>query len=133
MIINRYYFIKQNPTHSVSFLVPTTCQEGILGVPHRLNGSWLILEPHGSQSMGHLILHNTQYYKATVTSAFLIGSIYTCTCTRDFLVSTIFRMVHAIPTSPFIQWNDFCTCSTYFFMVHVYVYTATRMHTCAYA
>ena len=29
----------------------------------------------------------------------------------DFLVSTICRMVHPIPTSPL---NDFCTCSTYF-------------------
>ena len=26
------------------------------------------------------------------------------------LVSTIFRIVHPIPTSPFIQLNDFCTC-----------------------
>ena len=30
-------------------------------------------------------------------------------CFHDF-----FCMVHLIPTSPFIQLNDFCTCSTYF-------------------
>ena len=29
---------------------------------------------------------------------------------RDFLVSIIIRMVHLVPTSPFIQLNDFCTC-----------------------
>ena len=28
-------------------------------------------------------------------------------------VSTIFLMVHPIPTSPFIHLNGFCTCSTY--------------------
>ena len=33
---------------------------------------------------------------------------------RYFLVSMIFRMVHPIPTSPFIQLNDFGTCSTFF-------------------
>ena len=30
---------------------------------------------------------------------------------KGILVSTIFRMVHPIPTSPFIQLNDFCTCT----------------------
>ena len=46
-----------------------------------------------------------------------------------------FRMVHLIPTSPFIQLNDFCTCSTFFYgsCVYVYIHTATRMRTCAYA
>ena len=47
------------------------------------------------------------------------------------IVSTIFCMVHPIPTSPFIQLNDFCTCSTYFFriffMVHVNVATHMRI------
>ena len=36
---------------------------------------------------------------------------------------------HLIPTSPFTQLNDFCTC----FMLRVCVYTATCMRTCAYA
>ena len=35
---------------------------------------------------------------------------------KGFLVSMNFCIVHPIPTSPFIQLNDFCTC-VYSFMV----------------
>ena len=40
----------------------------------------------------------------------------------DFLVSTFFRMVHPIPTSSFIQLNDFYT--------HLFKNAAMRMRTC---
>ena len=32
---------------------------------------------------------------------------------KGVLVFTIFCIVHPIPTSPFIQLNDFCTCITH--------------------
>ena len=40
------------------------------------------------------------------------------------LVSMIFHMVLPIPTSPFIQLNDFCTC-IYMYMYMYIVYTCT--------
>ena len=46
-----------------------------------------------------------------------------------------FCMVHLIPTSPFIQLNDFCTYFLWFAYIVIYniIHTATCMRTWAYA
>ena len=46
----------------------------------------------------------------------MIVLVYLIVLLRELLVSTIFCMVHAIPTSSFIQLNDFYTC----YIIHIF-------------